>query len=229
MECGFVYLKYVPTYEAVSTEFAWDRTFVSEKARRAQLRWGKLDAATRWRTKIGHWIDRYRRDRSEGITGNVLDVGCGGDCQISPGPTPFGIEISPQLATSAAPQFEARAGKVINAPALHGLDAFADSFFDAMLMRSYLEHEAQAREVLTRARSKLKDQGVIYVRVPDFGGINRRIMGKQWCGFRFPDHVNYFSQSSLRALVERVGFQYNRINRLSLFDDNLIVELRKSK
>jgi hypothetical protein len=54
-------------------------------------------------------------------------------------------------------------------------------------------------------------------------------MGAKWCGFRFPDHVNYFSGRSLRALAESVGFRYVRTNWLSPFDDNIIAVLKRPR
>lgn len=94
-----------------------------------------------------------------------------------------------------------------------------------MLLRSYLEHEFQARSVLQKVYRKLQPGGRVFVRVPDFGSINRRVMGSKWCGFRLPDHVNYFCDNTLRRLAEGAGFHYARTNRLSLFDDNLIAVL----
>jgi hypothetical protein len=52
-------------------------------------------------------------------------------------------------------------------------------------------------------------------------------MGTKWCGWRFPDHVNYFTAASLRALAESVGFRFSHTNRLSLFDDNIIGVLKR--
>lgn len=225
--CGFVYLAKVPTYDALAEEYAWERTSAAVTEQRKKTFLGRLAAATRWRMKLGVAQDRLRRDRVLAVSGNVLDIGCGGGCRVPPGPTPFGIEVSRALAEHARPEFEARGGFVVNAAAVDGLDKFGDAFFSGILMRSYLEHESQPRLALEKAFAKLKHGGRIYVRVPDFGGLNRRIVGAKWCGFRFPDHVNYFSGTSLRQLTEQIGFRYRRLNRFSLFDDNLIVELTK--
>ncbi|MEI9902360.1 MAG: class I SAM-dependent methyltransferase [Hyphomicrobium sp.] len=226
-DCGFVFLGKVPSYDALIEEFAWEKTFKAEKARRRISRFGWLDAVTRWRTKAGHLIDHYRRRRALGLTGNVLDIGCGGACRIPAGPIPFGIEISAGLAQQAAGAFSARGGNVIHAPAIDGLDVFEDRFFSAILMRSYLEHESQPRLVLEKAFRKLAPGGSVFVRVPDYGSINRRFMGARWCGFRFPDHVNYFTGRSLRSLAESVGFEYSRTNWHSIFDDNIIALLKR--
>ena len=226
-DCGFVFLGEVPPYSALVEEFAWEKTFETEKKRRRKSRFGWLDAVTRYRTRLGHVMDHQRRARTLGMTGNVLDVGCGVNCRIPDGPTPFGIEISAALAKQAAPSFEQRGGRVVHAPATEGFDDFPDGFFSAVLMRSFLEHESQPRLVLQRAFRKLAPGGAIYVRVPDYGSVNRRLMGSKWCGFRFPDHVNYFTSRSLRKLAENVGFVYSRTNWLSAFDDNIIAVLKK--
>jgi len=226
-QCSFVYLQQVPTYEALASDYPWEVTFAAEKLRREKSRLGWLDAATRWRTYPGHVLDRYRRRNAIGLCGNVLDVGCGGTCRVPEGPKPFGIEISAGLAAQARSAFAARGGRVVHASAVEGMDSFEDHFFSAILMRSYLEHEAQPRVVLQKAFHKLAAGGKIYIRVPNYGSINRRICGQRWCGFRFPDHVNYFTQSSLRRLAENTGFTYKRINWLSPFDDNIIAVLSR--
>lgn len=226
-QCSFVYLQKVPTYAALAADFPWEVTFTAEKQRRSKSRLGWLDAATRWRTYPGHALDRYRRRHVLGLTGNVLDVGCGGSCRVPAGPIPFGVEISSALATQAAPAFAARGGSVVHASAVDGIDTFADSFFSAILMRSYLEHEIQPRLVLQKAFRKLASGGKVFVRVPDYGSVNRRVAGKHWCGFRFPDHVNYFTGRSLRRLAESTGFTYRRINWLSPLDDNIIAILTR--
>ena len=32
-------------------------------------------------------------------------------------------------------------------------------------------------------------------------------MGRRWCGFRYPDHLNYFSPNTLRAMANKAGFE----------------------
>jgi len=225
--CGFAYLRIVPDYSLLADAYAWEKTAPAESARRAKTRWGRLDVVTRWRTRIGRWLDRTQIKRSLPVSGRVLDIGCGRSCRIPSGLTPFGVEVSKALADAAIPAFEARGGSVVNAPALVALRGFRDEFFSAILMRSYLEHESQPHEVLEEAFRCLTPGGKVFVRVPNFASLNRLAMGRAWCGFRFPDHVNYFSGASLRRLSVRVGFRYYRLNWLSPLDDNLIVILTK--
>jgi len=226
--CDFVYLKSVPAYEVLSTEFAWEKQRAIEAKRRQQSAWGAFDAATRWRLQIGKLIDDRILKSARHRGGNTLNIGCGGGCgPVPPGEVPYGIEISEALASRAVPEFKARGGAVFHGPAVDGLDAFEGIGFSAVYMRSYLEHEAQPRLVLQKSFDRLLPGGTVHLRVPNYGSPNRVVMGRRWCGFRFPDHVNYFTSKSLRQLAENIGFDYAHHNRWSLFDDNLIVVLTK--
>ncbi|MCC7251592.1 class I SAM-dependent methyltransferase [Hyphomicrobium sp.] len=226
--CGFVYLGEVPAYEDLSVNLAWEKQHAEEKARRKRTnRHARLDALTRFRLKLGKLVDRARHARSVPDMGRVLEIGCGGSTRIPEGPTPYGIEISEGLSRKARPIFEARGGAVYHEPATTGIERFPEDFFDSIIMRSYLEHEAQPRLILERAFKRLKPGGTILLRSPNYNSANRYIMGSTWCGFRFPDHVNYFTPRSLCTLAESIGYEFRWKNWMSLFDDNLIVELRR--
>lgn len=89
-------------------------------------------------------------------------------------------------------------------------------------MSSYLEHEVEMMAVLKGAFRALKPGGRVFVRAPNFGSLNRRVMGARWCGFRYPDHVNYFTLESLGRVAASVGFGTQLMNRASLWvDDNI--------
>jgi SAM-dependent methyltransferase len=226
--CGFVYLGRVPDYGDLSVNLAWEKQHALEKERRKKAdKLARFDALTRFRLKFGKIVDRARHTRGIGPTGRVLEIGCGGATRIPEGPTPYGIEISEALSNKARPIFEARGGTVHHEPATIGIERFPEDFFDAIIMRSYLEHEAQPRLILERAFRRLKPGGKILLRSPNYNSANRFIRGADWCGFRFPDHVNYFTPRSLGALARSIGYEFSWRNWASLFDDNLIVELKK--
>lgn len=226
--CGFVYLGRVPDYDDLSVNLAWEKQHAEEKARRKKTdKLARFDALTRFRLKFGKAVDRARHTRGVPASGRVLEIGCGGATRIPEGPTPYGIEISEALSNKARPIFEARGGAVYHEPATTGIERFPEDFFDTIIMRSYLEHEAQPRLILERAFKCLKPGGRILLRSPNYNSANRFIRGANWCGFRFPDHVNYFTPRSLAALAKSIGYGFSWQNWPSLFDDNLIVELRK--
>lgn len=222
IDCGFVFLERVPRYEALVEDLAWQKSFALEEQRRSRTWIGAIDRLSRIRTRIGRAIDDGVMARALGPGGRALEIGCGWRTRLPDSFVPHGIEISAEMAAAADKAARARGGWVMHAPAVEGLARMPPNYFDAMLMRSYLEHEAQPGAVLKEAHRVLRVGGRIYVRVPNYNSVNRYIMGSRWCGFRFPDHVNYFTPQSLRRLAERHGFIYRRLNWASLLDDNLI-------
>ena len=186
--CTFVYLRNPPEYKHLVSDFAWEKTRVAEverrKARSPIRMW--LDSVTRWRAGI----------YSPGIAGTlkrlftpgrVLDVGCGSGKKVPEPFVPFGVEISEALSREADDHMRARGGRAIHAPAVDGVKEFPDRYFSGILLRSFLEHEKQPKELLEQCSRVLAPGGSIYVRVPNYGSLNRRMLGAKWCGFRYPD------------------------------------------
>ncbi len=224
-----VYLKQAVNYEFLSEDMAWEKQAAKEKKRRRErksfLYW--LDMKTRWRLHAVKKND-WARISAKVSRGRILDVGCGQSALITEEHTPYGIEISKSAAAKSNELMRARGGYVVHAPAVEGLEQFEDDFFDGIIMRSYLEHEARPREVLTAAYEKLRPGGYIYVKVPNFSSINRIVRGKNWCGFRFPDHLNYFSKRTLVKLASGVGYTTELINTLTQHtNDNMHYFFRK--
>lgn len=103
-----------------------------------------------------------------------------------------------------------------------------EHYFDGVLLNSFLEHEVNPFILLKEAHRTLKDTGVVYIRVPNYGSLNRKVMGHKWCGFRFPDHVNYFTTKSLAEMAKKAGFKMKIMNPLTIqFDDNIKAVLTK--
>lgn len=228
--CGFVYLSEAPHYEALAVDLGWTQQFEKEKARRKEERpvFSKVDQATRWRLRMRKRPNHWEYITQKVPSGRVLDVGCGQVNHVPKVYEPYGIDIEKVAVERVNPAMQERGGFAVCAPALEGLLSFEDDFLDGIIMRSYLEHETKPREVLEAAHTKLKQGGVIYVKVPNYGTLNRMVMGVKWCGFRFPDHLNYFTISSLRKMAENAGYQFEQMRKLtSPVNDNMHCFLTK--
>ena len=226
LNCGFVYLLNPPRQDDLIDKLAFEQTFERRKEqRKSALR----SAAAQFRT----FLVQFKRHGSNPSSrffprGRVLDVGCGGGQRIEPPAIPYGIEISRHLFHEADRIMRARGGYCVHATGSDGIVQFDDNHFDGVLMNSYLEHEVDVLPVLRGAHRCLKPNGKLYLRVPNYASINRRVFGRSWCGFRYPDHVNYFTPSSLRSTAARVGFRVRILNRLRLpIDDNIHALLTK--
>lgn len=212
LQCDFVYLENAPKYEILREAHSWNKSKELEKARRASSHpaLNAVSMRTRWRLRLMRHrpvpllLVRHARP------GNVIDLGCGTGKYLKDAPEsyiPHGVEIGRDAALEANRNFEKRGGFAVNAPSLEGLRRFADGFFTAAVLRSYLEHEIRPAEVLSELRRALAPGGVAIVKVPNFACWNRRLLGNRWCGFRLPDHVNYFTPGTLREMGEKCGYR----------------------
>ncbi|MGH9554597.1 MAG: class I SAM-dependent methyltransferase [Terriglobales bacterium] len=211
--CGMVYLENPPAQQALEEDLAWEKTFNEERQRRRQREpaFHRLGAAVNFlRMRV------FKRDRLSALArrhfppGRILDVGCGDGSALARLPVayvPFGIEVSKELHRLADEKFSSRGGRAVRADALSGMRGLADSSFDGVVMMSYLEHEPKPRQALELAARLLKPGARLIVKVPNHACWNRRVRGARWCGFRSPEHVNYFTPYLLRRLVTECGFR----------------------
>lgn len=231
--CGFVYIDHAPVYERLFEEIDWSKSFSREIDRKKQFRpkMYKLSRWTRWRMSIiprrnvQTYLSAYNKTE-----GRLLDLGCGSGESFDKLPdfVPYGIEISKELSAQANAKFEKKGGCCINSSCVDGLRDFEDDFFDAASMRSYLEHEMAPLEVLQQLFRVLKPDGVAVIKVPNYGSVNRRVVGRNWCGFRYPDHLNYFTPATLARMTAMCGFtiRFGLIGRVPT-SDNMWAVIRK--
>ena len=225
--CDFVYLRNPPPYEALVNDFAWEKTHAQRSVRRKSLLFSRVNR--RLRAALGlqsrHSPEKFARLFGKG---RVLDIGCGAGGRIQSPLVPFGIEISDALHKTADARMRAQGGYCLHGAGAECIKKFETEFFDGILMHSYLEHEVALLDVLRESHRVLKPLGKIFVRVPNFGSLNRRLAGANWCGFRYPDHVNYFTPGSLRSVAAIVGFNTRLINPATLpTNDNVQALLTK--
>ncbi|HZL87929.1 MAG TPA: class I SAM-dependent methyltransferase [Pirellulaceae bacterium] len=221
--CAFVYLENALRYEELSVNHAWSKSRLAEKQFRADANsWREpavrpMRAIRTWlrrllpRRKAARLIEQYVR------SGQVLEVGCGSGQMLRRLPehlVPCGIEIDARAAAKARKHIEPRGGLLLHADGLGGLTSLEDASMSGVLMHSYLEHENQPLEVLQQTARVLVPGGVVVIKVPNFASFNRHLLGRVWPGFRFPDHVNYFTPESLQAIVSAAGLKILRCSWL---------------
>ncbi|NKB47950.1 MAG: methyltransferase domain-containing protein [Alphaproteobacteria bacterium] len=220
--CDFVYLENPPGYEALVSEFAWERNHGDRSERMREEYPFSYNFSRVWK-KFRRWAIRKPNKLANRIAasfppGPVVDIGCGTGDYLAALPAdyePLGVEISEELARRATERLSDRGGKVYAMSAIDGLAAVPAGTVSGIIMRSFLEHEQEPADLLARAWAALRPGGATIIKVPNYASVNRRVMGDRWCGFRFPGHVNYFTPQSLREMVEASGF---RVEQFGLFD-----------
>ncbi|MDP4766452.1 MAG: class I SAM-dependent methyltransferase [Pseudomonadales bacterium] len=230
--CRFVYLENVPVYAALQVELAWESTSETEREKKqvsepvrqffsSQIKFLRKEVLKR--DKLSALIGQYFH------AGNVLDIGCASADMLSRLDErfiPFGVEISEFLAAEGNRRLKSRGGGVVQANAVLGTSSFESNFFTGIIMSAFLEHEASPAALLKESFRVLAVGGKAIIKVPNYNCIARVARGKKWCGFRYPDHVNYFSPGNLRSMCESAGFsieQFTLADRYFLSDNMWIV------
>jgi len=78
---------------------------------------------------------------------------------------------------------------------------------DAVCMWDTIEHLRRPDLHVRKAAADLRDGGVLAISTGDIGALAARIRGRRWRQLHPPTHLHYFTVNSLRALLERLGFE----------------------
>jgi len=248
-ETGFVFLSNPPDYSQLETEFAWEKSATTERKRRqlAQPWVSRLSSLAKRvkvliapkRNKIAALTLAATQNEKSAEPLQLLDVGCGaGDLMVELHSrfsqagrklALFGIEVSKQLAAVSAEKISPWGGKVVSASAIEGTANLENESIDVAVMSSFLEHESRPLGLLKRLHAILRTDGAVVLKVPNFSCWNRILRGRKWCGFRYPDHVNYFTPQTLQRLAEEAGYTVARQNLQDKFplSDNMYAVLKK--
>ncbi|MGE0268303.1 MAG: class I SAM-dependent methyltransferase [Candidatus Omnitrophota bacterium] len=159
--------------------------------------------------RIKH-VDRFAKEYFKDASRiDVLDVGSG------LGVFPFGIQQAGYRCTALDP--DQRAAKHMNDRV--GVNAVCADFmnfdtlqrFDIITFNKVLEHVHDPAGMLARSKEFLKDDGFIYIEIPDGEMAARE--GKHREEF-FIDHIHVFSFLSTLLFIQKSGFEALAVERL---------------
>ncbi len=204
--CRTVFLNPRPTRTALLRFYERDYYGADQK---------KFDPATEaaigwfvsWRAQV------LKKDLPPG--GTLLDVGCGRgnflEAMAARGFDVYGTELSPLSAQRASRLFGERifVGDVTEL-------ARPDNHFDLVSLWHVLEHLRDPRGVLGRIHQLLKPQGRVVLAQPNIDSWQAQVGGPVWFHLDIPRHLYHFSPATLTLLLDRVGFQVQRVSHFSV-------------
>ena len=159
--------------------------------------------------------------------GKVLDIGCSNgvflDIYKEHGWQTFGVEPS-----ASGAEAERKGHKVSRI--YFEKSVFPDNYFDLVIMNHTLEHVEDVGVVLKKINGILKKEGILFVDVPNAGGLGSKIMGDKW-PYRLPkEHSYQFTKASLSEKIKGAGFKIlHWRSRSGLFEfANPLLELWQS-
>jgi SAM-dependent methyltransferase len=165
--------------------------------------WRSLEPPTVRRSEYAGYVCRQLAKLR--APGTLLDFGCGWGAVLNEakqaGWSATGVEVDERKVEFCREQgLTAVFGELLDRP-------FAAATFDAAIAEQVFEHLYSPVAYLRELHRVLKPGGVLYVAVPNWGGIAARLKGPRWELVHPVSHVRYFDRRSLADLGRRCGFE----------------------
>jgi SAM-dependent methyltransferase len=227
--CQLLYLREHPSREAIDTDFEWTSSF----ARQRWERWARNPFMRMWTFGV-LWLKASRERRALRFiqryapAGRMLDIGCGNGRLLGlaahRGYEVLGIESSAKMVAGALRRLPATA-------VIHGRLAETDlppGSFDIAVTVSYLEHDPQPAQTLRQIHSLLRPGGFCIHKVPNYDSLLRRVLGRRWSGYRWPEHMQYYTPKTLGRLLTDSAFAIVALKANPLSDNFWIVGQKRT-
>lgn len=159
--------------------------------------------------------------------GRVLDIGCSTgvflDLYKEAGCDTWGVESSGSASVAGEKGHKIIKGFFENVK-------LPKNYFDLVILNHTLEHMDDPLRVLKEVHDILKRDGIVFVDVPNAGGLGAKLLGKDW-PYRLPkEHKHQFTKENLSSLFRKAGFDVTHFeSRSGIFEcANPLLELWQS-
>lgn len=89
--------------------------------------------------------------------------------------------------------------------------------YDLVSMWHVLEHIDNPVEYLKQVNRLLTNKGDFYVEVPNINSMNLKIFGSRYQWISLPEHLYFYSEKSLKMLLEKTGFEIRNVYYPKMF------------
>jgi SAM-dependent methyltransferase len=191
--CGHGALAEPPPKAAVQTAYeeAADPVSLREEA-------GQVETALRALADIEHFV----------APGRLCDLGCWTGSFVAAAHERGWEAIGVEPSKWASDRARARGLDVRTATMEDS--GLADGSLRLVVLCDVVEHLEQPASALQLARRLLEPGGALYITIPDAGSRLAKVMGRRWWSV-IPMHLQYFTRSSARRLLEEEGFEVRSV------------------
>lgn len=156
--------------------------------------------------------ERLRKVSCDQKSGSLLDIGCGKGKFMSYAADKrwrvSGIEPAETGSTIAERQ--------VGIPIFRSLDDLEnDEPFDVVTMWHVVEHLLEPTEELQRIKPFLKQDGRIFIAIPNFESIQSKLGKSKWSHLDVPRHRVHYTPQSISNLLNSVGYDVQYIDHFS--------------
>lgn len=203
--CGFVFLNPRPAKKEIAGFYPQD----FNKSDRS-FSYGLLKPCFRLAQESTiKFFKKYKKD------GKSLDIGCGnGEFILAMqrhGFEAWGIEVNPEAEKFTGKRLE---GRILYKDIKEC--GFLPKSFDIITMFQSLEHIYDLTELFSEINKVLKDDGLLYICVPNSAFFEARLFGPYYYNLEVPRHMYFFTAKSLEALLLKHGFKVSSLLKESL-------------
>lgn len=144
--------------------------------------------------------------KKHGMTsGRMLELGCGYGYFLDEAKHHFSYLAGTELSQEAGDYARKISGADLYFGELSSLpEEICD--FDLIVAANVIEHIYDPIEFIVALKKKLVIGGRIVMATPDIGSIWYKIMKSRWQSFKIPEHVVFYSKSTLINLFKKAGF-----------------------
>jgi len=79
--------------------------------------------------------------------------------------------------------------------------------FDLIILNQVIEHFVNPEELINQCGKHLVKGGLLYIATPNVESVNARVLKDNFDHYIPPEHLSYFSQRTLKRLLEKLGFK----------------------
>ena len=146
-------------------------------------------------------LDRFEAKRK---MNRLLDVGCGDghflEAAQKRGWEVYGTEFTANaVELCRSKKIQMHQGTIQDYPA--GIS------FDVITSFEVIEHLNNGRDHVKKIAELLRAGGLFYFTTPNYNSLSRRLLGGKWTALGYPDHLTYYSPSTITRLLNGVGLE----------------------
>ncbi len=202
-DCGFVFAAPRPSAEAL------DRFYTStyfERDRATNLGYANYrSVAEENARRMWHEFKLLLAGRAVSPR-RVLDVGCATGGFLAEAKADqwegVGVEFSEFAIDVARREFGLQ---VLKGDVFH--PELPEHSFGLVTMWHVLEHVIDPLATLDQARKLLAPGGLLFVELPNWSSVGRRVRGVRWSQLKPPEHINFFTPTSLALAARKAGLK----------------------
>lgn len=221
VQCGFLFTADAPNQSNIGRYYQSDFYISHTDGSKGLIE--KLYQLVRKKTLVG------KRNLVAGISrkqkGNILDYGCGTGAFLNEMKT-SGWQVSGiEPDSGARKRAEQLVGSTIGLP--EELAVLSSSQYDIITMWHVLEHVHELNWTIDQLKRLLKDDGKLFVAVPNHQSFDARHYGSFWAAYDVPRHLYHFSPNTISLLMERHGLKV--ISKKAMWFDSFYVSMLSEK